>query len=77
MNKHTTLNEYCKEKGITVYQFSKIIGLSYPYLFAIKDNRRANISVNTIRNIYNGTKQHFGEPLDLWDYIDREAEDSK
>jgi predicted transcriptional regulator len=70
MNNKQTLRTFCSKHNITIEEFSQITGVPCSSLYRIQDDRNANLRVNTIRKIYNGTKQHFGTPLDLWDYID-------
>lgn len=72
MEEKLTLRKYCEEKGITTEKFSKMTGVSRSYLDIIKDKRDANITVDVCRKIYHATEKEFGEPLDVWQYCERD-----
>lgn len=69
MNTQQTIKSYCRDRDITLEKFSQITGVPCTTIYRIQEDRNANITINTIRKIYNGTNNHFGVPLDLWDYI--------
>jgi len=66
-----TIRGYCNSKGITIADLAKMTGVSYPQLFLIRHNREANLTTNTIRKIELGTEKAFGEPLTIWQYLQR------
>ena len=49
--------------------FSKITGLSAVYVYEINNNRDANITLDIMLKIFNGTKLEFGKGLLPSEYL--------
>jgi len=64
-----TIREYCDSKKITLAEFAKIVGISAPYVYKIQENRDTNMTIKNILQIYDGTKEKFGDGLSPESYL--------
>ena len=62
--------KYCLEKGIHIHELSKITNVSVAQLYLINSDPRYNVTITTIEKIYQGTKERFGEGLEVYRYLD-------
>jgi predicted transcriptional regulator len=77
-DQHTdkTLKDCLKERGISLYRFSKESGIKLPTIYFIANDRHANPTIDTVRKIYE-TSNKFGSPIDVWDYLSRDKKVNK
>lgn len=65
-----TLEEYIKEKGITMQEMKEITGVCYSRLAAARYIKNPKFDIATIVKIWEGTKKRFGTGLTPWRYMD-------
>lgn len=65
-----TLDEYIKEKGITMQELSVITGVCYSRLAMIRYKKNPKFDILSIIKIWEGTKKRFGKGLTPWMYMD-------
>lgn len=66
MNNNETvgkLSAYCKSKNITIYRLAQLSGINETQLRNIDKTDEYNVTFETAKKIYEGTKSEFGKGL--------------
>lgn len=68
-----TLKQYAKEHGVSLSKLARILDLSYSYVWRIREDENHQASIETIKKVYEKTKEYFGEGLTIqeWQHTEK------
>lgn len=59
--KLSTIADFCRDKNITLKEFSDMTDVSYSMITAIKDVTNPEVGLQTIIKIWTGTRDRYGD----------------